>query len=149
MQYAEGKPGRIFLLRIDDGEDLIKTLQDFIARHNVHCGHIRFIGALLSGQIVTGPEKPVLPPNPHFETFSGGWEVIGMATISPGDDSPHLHLHASIGRGDRVLTGCLRGTIRTYIVVEAVISEITGIEIKREEDAKTGLVLPTISEISQ
>ena len=148
MQYAEGKTGRIFLMRIDHGEDLVKTLRDFIAVHNVRCGHIRFIGALLSGQIVTGPEKPVLPPDPHFEMFSDGWEVVGMATIVPGDDGPHLHLHASIGRGDRVLTGCLRGTITTYIVIEAVITEITGIEIQRAEDPVTGQVLPVMSDLS-
>jgi len=146
MQYAEGKPGRIFLLRIDHGEDLVGTLRDFVIDHKVTCGYIRFIGALLSGQIVTGPEKPVLPPNPHFESFSGGWEVVGMATVTPGVDGPRLHLHASIGRGDQVLTGCLRGTITTYIIVEAVITEITGIEMSVEKDSLTGLVLPVIQE---
>ncbi len=135
-------------MRIDHGEDLIKTLRDFVAVHDVGCGHIRFIGALLSGQIVTGPEKPILPPNPHFETFSGGWEVVGMATIVPGDDGPHLHLHASIGKGNQVLTGCLRGTITTYIVIEAVITEITGIEMERAEDLVSGQVLPVMSNIS-
>ena len=144
MQYAEGKPGRIFLLRIDHGEDLVRTLRDFATDHNVTCGYVRFIGALLSGQIVTGPEKPVLPPDPHFESFSGGWEVVGMATITPGEDGPRLHLHASIGKEDRVLTGCLRGTITTYIIVEAVITEITGIEMSMEKDSLTGLVLPVI-----
>jgi uncharacterized protein len=148
MQYAEGKQGRIFLLRIDHGEDLVKTLHDFVVAHDVHCGYIRFIGALLSGQMVTGPEKPVLPPNPHFESFSGGWEVVGMATITPGEDGPHLHLHASIGRGDRVLTGCLRGAVTTYIIVEAVITEITDIEMTMAKDPVTGLVLPVLSEIS-
>jgi len=148
MQYAEGKQGRIFLLRIDHEEDLVKTLRDFVIRNNVRCGYIRFIGALLSGQIVTGPEEPILPPNPHFETFSGGWEVVGMATISPGEDGPHLHLHATIGRGDRVLTGCLRGSITTYIIVEAVITEITGIEMNMARDPVTGLVLPAMDDAS-
>jgi uncharacterized protein len=145
MQYAEGKPGRIFILRIDDGEDLVRTLHDFVVAHDVHCGYIRFIGALLSGQMVTGPEKPVLPPDLHFESFSGGWEVMGMATITPGEDGPHLHFHASIGKGDQVLTGCLKGTIRTYIIVEAVITEITGTGMHRELDPVTGLVLPAMT----
>ncbi|HTY15886.1 MAG TPA: PPC domain-containing DNA-binding protein [Methanoregulaceae archaeon] len=149
MQYAEGKPGRIFLLRIDHGEDLVGTLHEFIIGHGINCGYIRFIGALLSGEIVTGPEKPVLPPDPHFESFSGGWEVVGMATITPGEDGPRLHLHASIGRGNQVLTGCLRGTITTYIIVEAVITEITGIEMHMEQDPVTGLVLPVMPEGSR
>ena len=71
-----------------------------------------------------------------------------MATIVPGDDGPHLHLHASIGKGNQVLTGCLRGTITTYIVIEAVITEITGIEMERAEDLVSGQVLPVMSNIS-
>jgi uncharacterized protein len=142
MQYTEGKTGRVFLLRIDHGEDLIQTLRDFIVSHKVTHGHIRFIGALESGQIVTGPKKMDLPPDPHFETFSGGWEVIGMATIIPDADGPHLHLHVSLGKGNRVLTGCLRGNVATYIVVEAVITELTGVKVKRLRDQKTGMHLP-------
>ncbi len=149
MHYAEGKPGRIFLLRIDDGEDLVRTLHDFVIAHEVRCGYIRFIGALLSGQIVTGPEEPILPPKRHFESFSGGWDALGMGTITPGQDGPHLHLHASMGRGDRVLTGCLQGTITTYIIVEAVITEITGIGMHMAMDQNTGLVLPVISKVSR
>ena len=149
MQYAEGKPGRIFLMRIDHGEDLIKTIRDFIVRHAVHCGNIRFIGALESGQVVTGPEEAVLPPDPHFETFSGGWEVVGLATITPGEDGPHLHLHASLGKGNLVLTGCLRGKITTYIIVEAVITEVLDVEMHRMSDPVTGLILPTISVVTR
>jgi uncharacterized protein len=145
MQYAEGKVGRVFLVRIDNGEDLIGTLLDFIARYQVHCGHVRFIGALESGQVVTGPEQVVLPPKPHFEAFSGGWEVIGLGTITPGDKGPHLHLHVSLGKGNHVLTGCLRGTAVTYIIVEAVITEITGVETSMGPDPVTGLILPEMA----
>ena len=142
MQYAQGRTGRVFFVRIDHGENLEATLRQFIAEKKVECGIIRFIGALQSGAIVTGPEEPCLPPDQHYESFSGGWEVVGLATITPGQDGPHLHLHASIGRGDTALTGCLRGTVITYIIVEAVITEIEGIRIHREMDPLTGMVLP-------
>jgi uncharacterized protein len=144
MQYTEGKPGRIFIVRVDHGEDLIATLARFLKDHQVNCGYIRFMGALQSGRIVTGPEVLCLPPEPHFESFSGGWEVIGMATIMPDNNGPHLHIHASIGKGERVLTGCLRGEIITYIVIEAVITEITGADVQREMDPVTGLCLPLL-----
>jgi hypothetical protein len=144
MQYTEGKTGRVFIARVDHGEDLITTLEQFIMEHRINSGYIRFIGALQSGQIVTGPEILRLPPDPHFESFSGGWEVIGMATITPDNNHPHIHLHASIGRGGRVLTGCLRGEIITYIVIEAVITEIIGVDVQREQDPVTGLYLPTL-----
>ena len=145
MQYTEGKTGRIFIVRVDHGEDLIATLMQFITENRVNSGYIRFIGALQSGQIVTGPEILCLPPNPHFESFSGGWEVVGMATITPDNCRPHLHLHASIGRGTQVLTGCLRGEIITYIVVEAIMTELIGVDVQREKDPATGLYLPALN----
>lgn len=144
MQYTEGKPGRVFIVRVDHGEDLILTLVQFLTDHQVNSGYIRFMGALQSGQIVTGPKDLCLPPDQHFESFTGGWEVIGMATITPDTNGPHLHVHASIGRGERVLTGCLRGVITTYIVIEAVITELTGVDMQREPDPVTGLCLPVL-----
>jgi len=144
MQYTEGKPGRVFIVRLDHGEDLIATLVQFLNDHQVNCGYIRFIGALQSGRIVTGPEALCLPPDQHFESFSGGWEVIGTATITPDNDGPHLHIHASVGRGEQVLTGCLRGEIITYIVIEAVITELVGVDVHREVDRKSGLCLPVL-----
>ncbi len=144
MQYTEGKPGRVFIVRIDHGEDLIANLQQFVADHQVNSGYIRFIGALQSGRIVTGPKTMCLPPDPHVESFSGGWEVIGLATITPDDPGPHLHIHASIGKGERVLTGCLRGEIITHIVIEAVVTELIGVDVKRGSDPVTGLYLPVL-----
>jgi len=144
MQYTEGKPGRVFIVRVDHGEDLVATLMQFLTEHQVNSGYIRFMGALQSGRIVTGPETLCLPPVPHFESFSGGWEVIGMATITSDNNGPHLHIHASIGRGERVLTGCLRGEIITYIVIEAVVTELVGVDVQREQDPVTGLCLPVL-----
>jgi hypothetical protein len=144
MQYTEGKPGRVFIVRVDHGEDLVVTLMQFLTEHQVNSGYIRFMGALQSGRIVTGPETLCLPLVQHFESFSGGWEVIGMATITPDNTGPHLHIHASIGRGEQVLTGCLRGEIITYIVIEAVVTELVGVDVQREQDPVTGLCLPVL-----
>jgi len=142
MRYAEGRPGRIFYLRIDHGEDLIAGLLTFVRAQNIRCGVVQLLGALLEGSMVTGPEHPVLPPDPHREPFGGGWEVLGIATISWSADSPHLHLHGSVGRGTNVLTGCIRGKAEVYIVVEAVIQEIRGFRVERVFDQATGLDLP-------
>jgi predicted DNA-binding protein with PD1-like motif len=142
MRYAEGCPGRVFYLRIDHGEDLIAGLLSFVRAQNIRCGVIQLLGALLEGGIVTGPELPVLPPDPHWEGFGGGWEVLGIATISWSADGPHLHLHGSVGRGTNVMTGCIRGKAEVYIVVEAVIQEIRGCRVERVFDPGTGLDLP-------
>ena len=50
MQYTEGQLGRIFMVRIDDGEDMLESLHRFIRDKGVHAGSIIFLGALMNGR---------------------------------------------------------------------------------------------------
>lgn len=142
MQYSEGQPGRVFVVRIDDGEDFLAVMQEFVRSKAVQYGTILFLGALRQARMVTGPEEEVLPPDPHHVMFEGGWEMVGIGTICQGDDGPHIHFHASVGRAGIALTGCLREKAVTYIVAEAIVIEFTGLSIHREFDEKTGVILP-------
>ena len=144
MQYTEGQLGRIFVVRIDDGEDMLVSLRQFIIDKGIGAGSITFLGALMDGRMVTGPEEPVIPPVPHFVMFEGGWEVFGVGTIYPGEGGPHIHYHASVGRSGHALTGCLREKATTYLIIEAVIMEFTGLTAHREFDEKTQLHLPQL-----
>ncbi|MFA4849639.1 MAG: PPC domain-containing DNA-binding protein [Methanoregula sp.] len=146
MQYTEGQLGRVFVVRIDDGEDMLVSLRQFILDKNIQSGSITFLGALMNGRMVTGPEEPVIPPVPHFVMFEGGWEVFGVGTIYPGEGGPHIHYHASVGRSGHALTGCLREKAITYLIIEAVIMEFTGLKARREFDQKTQLHLPVLGE---
>ena len=144
MQYTEGQLGRVFIVRIDDGEDMLVSLRQFILDKGIHAGSILFLGALMSGRMVTGPEEPVIPPTPHFVMFEGGWEVFGLGTIYMGESGPHIHYHASVGRSGHALTGCLREKATTYLIVEAVIQEFTGLSARREFDKKMQVHLPVL-----
>ncbi len=146
MQYTEGQLGRVFVVRIDDGEDMLVSLRQFILDKSIQSGSITFLGALMNGRMVTGPEEPVIPHVPHFVMFEGGWEVFGVGTIYPGEGGPHIHYHASVGRSGHALTGCLREKATTYLVIEAVIMEFTGLKARREFDQKTQLHLPVLGE---
>lgn len=146
MQYTEGQIGRVFVVRIDDGEDMLLSLRQFVLDKNIQVGSIHFLGALRNGRMVTGPEEPVIPPVPHFVMFEGGWEIVGIGTIYPGEDGPRIHYHASVGRSGHALTGCLREKALTYIIVEAVIMEFTGLSARREFDEKIQLHLPLLGQ---
>jgi uncharacterized protein len=146
MQYTEGQLGRVFVVRIDNGEDMLISLRQFIEDKSIHAGSILFLGALMNGRMVTGPEEPVIPPVPHFVMFEGGWEVFGVGTIFTGEGGPHIHYHASVGRSGHALTGCLREKATTYLIIEAVILEFTGISARREFDKKTQVHLPVLGE---
>jgi len=144
MQYSEGQLGRVFVVRIDDGEDMLLSLRQFIQDKGIQAGSIHFLGALMNGRMVTGPEEPVIPPVPHFVMFEGGWEVFGVGTIYPAEGGPHIHYHASVGRSGHALTGCLREKATTYLIIEAVIMEFTGLNAYHELDQKTQMHLPNL-----
>lgn len=146
MQYAQGQIGRVFMVRIDDGEDFLDSMRRFITDKSVESGSVIFLGALMNGRMVTGPEEPVIPPLPHFVLFEGGWEVFGVGTIYPGEGGPHIHYHASVGRSGHALTGCLREKATTYLIIEAVIIEFTGLAGRREFDERTQTHLPVLGE---
>ena len=84
MQYSEGRLGRVFVVRIDDGEDFLAVMHEFLRMKSVRTGTILFLGALRQGRMVTGPEEAILPPDPHFVMFEGGWEMVGMALSARG-----------------------------------------------------------------
>ena len=144
MQYTEGQLGRVFVVRIDNGEDMLISLHKFIDDKDIQAGSILFLGALMNGRMVTGPEEPVIPPVPHFVMFEGGWEVFGIGTIYPGEGGPHIHYHASVGRSGHALTGCIREKAITYLIIEAVILEFTGLSARREFDKKTQVHMPVL-----
>ncbi|MFA5332019.1 MAG: PPC domain-containing DNA-binding protein [Methanoregula sp.] len=143
MQYSEGRIGRGFVVRIDDGEDFLATVTDFVTKKEIRTGTILFLGALREARMVTGPEEPVYPPDPHFVMFDDGWEMVGIGSICSGKDgSPALHFHASVGKAGHALAGCLRESATVYIVAEAIILEIAGPDIRRMFDEKTKVNLP-------
>jgi uncharacterized protein len=141
MQYSEGNLGRIFILRIDDGEDLIESVIDFVQKKDLKFVMGLFIGAIRDGKAVTGPELPVIPPIQHFETYESAWEVFGMVTVYPSADGPRLHIHSALGRGREALVGCLREKASVYLVNEVVLFEFVGLNAKREMDNRSGFYL--------
>lgn len=191
MQYSEGSLGRVFVIRTEDGEDLIQSIQDFVTEKKVRSGVAIFIGALREGRLITGPKEPTIPPGTHFvEEIDGAWEVLGVATVYPngysdegkemagdevaGDEvgsaisaegrneadgkvasdkigpvtrdeviekGPKIHIHTTAGRDERVVTGCLRETATTYLIVEVILIELLGLDARRELDDISGLCL--------
>jgi hypothetical protein len=147
MQYSEGQVGRVFTVRIDDGEDFIREIRRFVTAMNISSGMIHFLGATRSAKIVTGPKELTVPPSPRGEEIFGGWELLGFATIYPGEEGPSIHIHTAAGKGIRSLAGCLREKAEVYIVVEAIITEFVGVSAKRTLDEKTGVDLPVFDRI--
>jgi predicted DNA-binding protein with PD1-like motif len=139
MRSTEGKIGRVFVLRFEDGDIVLKELERFCRREKVKSGVCMFIGALREGDLAAGPKRPVIPPEPNWVGFRDGWETLGIATVFPGRKGPQLHVHAAMGRKSRVLTGCVRKESSVFLVLEAVLMEIRGCKASKDVDPRTGI----------
>jgi uncharacterized protein len=74
--------------------------------------------------------------------IDGAHEVHASGIIAPDKDGkPVLHIHGSFGRGGRTLTGCLRPGVNTWLVAEAVITEILDADARRLPDEASGFTL--------
>lgn len=141
MKYAKGSIGRIFLLKFEDGDSMIDELSVFSRKEKIKAAVMVFIGALNKGDLVTGPKKPVIPPEPNKMSFKAGWEAVGIGTIFRNKSGPQIHIHASLGKKQKVLTGCVRGKSKVFLVIEAVVFELIGIKASKDIDPRTGLNL--------
>ena len=141
MKYTQGTLGRVFLLKFEDEDILIDKLSLFVTKERIKAATMIFIGALKKGDLVTGPKKPVIPPQPNKVSFKDGWEVMGIGTVFVNSKGPQIHIHSSMGKKNKVLTGCLRGKSKVFLVIEAVVLELKGIKASKDIDPKTGLNL--------
>ena len=143
MQSTEGKIGRVFILRLEDGDTVPGCIEAFAKEKNILMAGVTLIGGIGEGQIVCGPRySGAMPPDPMLLPLDGAHEVVGIGLLVPNSKgAPKLHIHAALGRAGQTRTGCLREGVKTWLVGEAVIYEILGASAARLLDVETGFEL--------
>lgn len=139
--YTKGSIGRIFVLKFENDDIVLDELDRFARDEKLKAATFIFLGALKKGHIVTGPKKPVIPPEPNWKKFKDGWEVMGIGTIFANKKGPQIHIHTSMGKKDKVITGCVRKDSKVFLVIEAIVFELKGVKATKSIDPKTGLNL--------
>ena len=143
MKASEGQIGRIFVIRLEDGDVVPDCIERFAEENEVSVGHVVLIGGIGAGEVVVGPRRSEeRPPEPMLLPIDGAHEVAGIGVLAPGENGkPVLHIHAALGRSGKTTTGCLRPGVTTWLVGEAILYEIVGTNAKRIRDEKAGFNL--------
>lgn len=144
MRYSEGKIGRVFVIRLEDGDKLPEVIEDFAKGKGISHGMCLLIGGIESrGKVVVGPENgKTTPIVPMVTELSGVHEIVGVGTLFPDDNgNPSLHMHAALGREGKTITGCIRLGIETWKLGEVVLLEITDNTACRKKDPALGFNL--------
>jgi predicted DNA-binding protein with PD1-like motif len=133
--------GRIFVLRLQDGEIVHETLETFAEKNDVKSALCLFLGgAEDKSKLVVGPKDgDALPIEPMIAMLKGVHEGCGVGTIFCGPQGkPKLHMHGSFGRNGGAITGCMRAGVEVWLIGEVVLLELIGSSARREKDVKTG-----------
>jgi predicted DNA-binding protein with PD1-like motif len=138
-QFWEATPGRIWVGRLETGDDLVEEIERVCAEREVRAAWVSAIGAVKRASFAYFEQEErrylELESTEHHE-------ITGfVGNISIRDDQPFLHAHATFGArsgatvGGHLLLGC------EVFAAEVTIREMTGVELTRTPDEVSGLAL--------
>ena len=141
MHFTEGKLERVFVLRLHDGDRLPDVIESFAEEKHVQHALCFFLGgAKENSRVIVGPEDGnSVPPKPMITLLKGVHEACGVGTIFVDEaGKPKLHMHASFGRRDHTVTGCVRMGVDVWRIGEVIMIELSGTSARRAIDKETG-----------
>jgi predicted DNA-binding protein with PD1-like motif len=144
MEYSEARMGRIFVIRLEDGEVLHESVERLAAERGVAAAALIVIGGAAAGStLVVGPEDGAARPvSPMVHVLKNAHEVTGVGTLFPDENGkPTLHMHIACGRGDKTVAGCVRRGVKIWQVCELIMIELRGTEAVRGFHPELGFTL--------
>ena len=144
MQAAEGKMGRVFVIRLEEGDLLPASIEKFAEKKKIKAAALVVLGgADKNSKLVVGPDKSRAKKITPMElTLEDAYEISGVGTIFPNaKGKPILHMHIACGRKKSTVTGCVRRGVKVWHVMELVIWELTGTSARRLLDPNSGFEL--------
>jgi predicted DNA-binding protein with PD1-like motif len=145
MKYSTARQGRTFVIRLEDGDIVHEEIERLALEEKVKAGFLVILGGADQGSsLVVGPEKSrgVSPVTPMNHVIDDTHEVAGTGTLFPDDTGrPVLHMHMACGRETHTVTGCIRGGVKVWHVMEAVLVELLDTNATRALDPATGFKL--------
>jgi len=143
MKAIEGHTGRVFVIRLEDGDVIPRCIERFAKEKGISVGYAILVGGIGDGEVVVGPRRSEeRPPQPMLLPIDGAHEVVGVGILAPSEKGrPVLHIHAALGRSGKTMTGCLRPGVTTWLVGEVILYEILGVDVARVRDKESGFEL--------
>ncbi len=126
----EFKPGRIFLLRVPEGEDLPEFVNRFAEEKGIKTAIVKGIGSLRNP--VVGYYSEEIKDYKRIE-LTGTFELLTLlGNISLKDGKPFAHLHVTLGNADGDVFGghLMKGEV---FVAELYVQELLGEPLVRRE----------------
>lgn len=144
MKYSQARQGRIFIVRLEDGDILHETIEQFAAEQGIKAAYMIVLGGADSqSRLVVGPEDGrATPINPMTHELDNVHEIVGTGTLFPDEEGNLvLHMHVAAGRMDSTITGCVRTGVKVWQVAEVVLIELLETTALRKLEPALGFKL--------
>ena len=144
MKYSQAEQGRVFVIRLEDGETVHGEIEKFARAQSIKAAALIIIGGATEGsKLVVGPEKgEARPIHPMEHIIEDVHEIFGTGTLFPDEEgNPILHMHMACGRSNNTVTGCIRSGVRVWQVMEVILYELLSTTGKRVLEPGLGLKL--------
>ena len=144
MQYSQANYGRVFVIRLEDGDILHESIEQLAKDENIRSAALVAVGGADQGsRLVVGPEAGrAVDIQPMHHVLENVHEIAGTGTLFPDDEGqPVLHMHLACGREDATVTGCVRSGVRVWHVMEVILFELLDSDAQRVYDKETGFKL--------
>jgi predicted DNA-binding protein with PD1-like motif len=144
VRYCEANQGRIFIIRLEDGEVLHEQVERFAADMHIQAASVICLGgADEKSRLITGPKAGRASQiTPNEVILKGVYEVTGVGTVFPNKQGiPVLHMHLACGRRSETVTGCVRRGVKVWHVMEIILTELVNHQASRQLDPVTGFDL--------
>ncbi len=147
MKYSQANLGRILVVRLEDKDTLHVCVEELAKKEKIERAAVIAIGGADKGsKLVVGPKEGRAEKiEPMVKVLEGVHEIAAVGTIFPDvEGNPKLHMHASCGRSDDTITGCVREGVDIWHIGEVIIFELTGNDASRKVDEETGFELLSV-----
>jgi predicted DNA-binding protein with PD1-like motif len=144
MKYSQTRQGRVFILRLEDGEIVHQVIEQFAIEQKINAATLIILGGADDGsRLIVGPEEDRgLPLHPMERILKNVHEVSGTGTLFLDQDGfPLLHMHMACGREGTTTTGCIRAGVKVWHVMEVVLFELLDTTARRVVEKPLGIKL--------
>lgn len=140
MEYR--RFGNTFVIRIDKGEEIVKSLTTICEKEQIGLGWVKGIGAVNDVTIGLFETATKTYISKHLK---GDYEITGLlGNISRMDRKPYLHLHINISGTDYNVLGGHLNSATVSATCEIILHTIEG-KVGRQLDENIGINLYNFS----
>lgn len=127
MKFSQAKQGRVFIIRLEDGEILHHEIEKFAQDHSVKAASLIVLGgADIDSKLIVGPQHArETSITPMQKVLDNVHEITGTGSLFLDEKgNPSLHMHISCGRNNSTITGCVRRGVKVWHVMEVIMFEL-------------------------